>query len=52
MTFKIYDISGDEKIFNPFMRVHDASLQNFAKSEDPIETMGYLRQQKDVFKAR
>lgn len=41
----------EEKQFNPFMRVHDPSVQSHAKQTDPIETMKSLRTEKDSFKA-
>lgn len=40
----------EEKQINPFMRVHSDSVQKFAKSSDPIETMSVLRKIKDTFK--
>jgi hydroxyacylglutathione hydrolase len=41
----------EEKEFNPFMRVHEPSVQSHAKQTDPIETMKSLRTEKDSFKA-
>lgn len=40
----------EEKQINPFMRVHESSVQQFAKSSDPIETMSIIRKIKDSFK--
>lgn len=41
----------DEKLINPFMRVHSASVQKFANAlDDPIKTMTFIRQVKDSFK--
>lgn len=41
----------DEKLINPFMRVHTESVQKFANSlGDPIATMTFIRQVKDSFK--
>lgn len=40
----------EEKQINPFMRVCLESVQIFAKSSDPIETMGIIRKIKDSFK--
>lgn len=40
----------EEKLINPFMRVHAPTVQAFAKSSDPIETMGFIRKIKDDFK--
>lgn len=40
----------EEKLINPFMRVHESSVQQFAKSSDPIETMSIIRKIKDSFK--
>lgn len=42
---------GEEKEINPFMRVHTKPLQWRADSEDPIKTMGYIRSEKDNFRA-
>lgn len=42
----------EEKKINPFMRVHEASVQNHAKKSAPVETMGALRSEKDNFKAK
>ncbi|XP_023307988.2 hydroxyacylglutathione hydrolase, mitochondrial isoform X2 [Lucilia cuprina] len=41
----------EEKSWNPFMRVHEASVQKHANESDPIRTMGSLRKEKDNFKA-
>lgn len=41
----------EEKKFNPFMRVHEQSVQAHTKKSDPIETMKSLRTEKDSFKA-
>lgn len=40
----------EEKATNPFMRVHEDSVQKHAKQTDPIKTMGALRKEKDNFK--
>ncbi|KAL0279631.1 UNVERIFIED_CONTAM: hypothetical protein PYX00_001144 [Menopon gallinae] len=40
---------GDEKLFNPFMRVHMESVQNHAKMSNAVATMGFIRQEKDNF---
>lgn len=40
----------EEKQINPFMRVGCDSVQQFAKSNDPIETMSIIRKTKDTFK--
>lgn len=40
----------EEKLINPFMRVHESAVQSFAKSSDPIETMTIIRKIKDSFK--
>lgn len=39
-----------EKKYNPFMRVNEASVQRHASASDPISTMAYLRREKDHFK--
>ncbi|XP_011173222.1 hydroxyacylglutathione hydrolase, mitochondrial isoform X2 [Solenopsis invicta] len=41
----------DEKLTNPFMRVHEPSVMKHAQQNDPIQTMSYLRREKDNFKA-
>lgn len=41
---------GDEKKFNPFMRVSVGSVQNHANCKDPINTMQTIRKEKDNFK--
>ena len=46
---------GEEKSYNPFMRVGEASVQGHTKTEgagDAIATMAALRQEKDGFKAK
>uniref|UniRef100_A0A1A9V579 hydroxyacylglutathione hydrolase n=1 Tax=Glossina austeni TaxID=7395 RepID=A0A1A9V579_GLOAU len=40
-----------EKSWNPFMRVHEPSVQKHAQQTDPVRTMGSLRKEKDNFKA-
>ncbi|XP_017841014.2 hydroxyacylglutathione hydrolase, mitochondrial isoform X2 [Drosophila busckii] len=43
---------GEEKSWNPFMRVHESIVQQHAGGEtNPIDTMGKLRKEKDNFKA-
>ncbi|KAH8300480.1 hypothetical protein KR018_008491 [Drosophila ironensis] len=47
---------GEEKAWNPFMRVHVAAVQQHAAGNatdpiDPISVMGKLRREKDTFKA-
>lgn len=39
----------DEKLTNPFMRVHEPSVMKHAQQTDPIQTMSYLRREKDNF---
>lgn len=41
----------DEKLTNPFMRVHESSVMKHAQQNDPVQTMSYLRREKDNFKA-
>lgn len=41
----------DEKLTNPFMRVHEPSVMKHAQQNDPVQTMSYLRREKDNFKA-
>ncbi|XP_076664199.1 transmembrane protein 104 isoform X2 [Andrena cerasifolii] len=42
---------GEEKLTNPFMRVHEQTVMDYAKQTDPIQTMAFLRRNKDTFKA-
>uniref|UniRef100_A0A1L8E5L7 hydroxyacylglutathione hydrolase n=2 Tax=Nyssomyia neivai TaxID=330878 RepID=A0A1L8E5L7_9DIPT len=42
---------GEEKTFNPFMRVNEKSVQGHAGASDGVTTMGFLRREKDSFKA-
>ncbi|KAH8405266.1 hypothetical protein KR222_001012 [Zaprionus bogoriensis] len=44
---------GEEKSWNPFMRVHEPIVQRHAggEADNPISTMGLLRKEKDNFKA-
>ncbi|KAL6423161.1 hypothetical protein ACFW04_010086 [Cataglyphis niger] len=41
----------DEKLTNPFMRVHEPTVMKHAQQNNPIQTMSYLRREKDNFKA-
>ncbi|XP_033333600.1 hydroxyacylglutathione hydrolase, mitochondrial isoform X5 [Megalopta genalis] len=41
----------EEKLTNPFMRVHEQSVMDHAKQIDPIKTMASLRREKNSFKA-
>lgn len=41
----------DEKLTNPFMRVHEASVMEHTKQQNPVQTMSFLRCEKDNFKA-
>ncbi|GFR24108.1 hydroxyacylglutathione hydrolase, mitochondrial [Trichonephila clavata] len=43
---------GDEKTFNPFMRVKEPSVQKHAGSTDPVAVMNFLRNEKNHFSAR
>ncbi|XP_067647846.1 hydroxyacylglutathione hydrolase, mitochondrial-like isoform X2 [Eurosta solidaginis] len=42
---------GEEKSWNPFMRVREPSVQQHAGAKDPVKCMGNLRKEKDNFKA-
>jgi hydroxyacylglutathione hydrolase len=42
---------GDEKKFNPFMRVNEPSIQETTGQKVPVEVMAELRRRKDAFKA-
>ncbi|XP_014487228.1 PREDICTED: hydroxyacylglutathione hydrolase, mitochondrial isoform X2 [Dinoponera quadriceps] len=39
----------NEKLTNPFMRVHEQSVMKYAQQDDPIKTMSHLRRKKDNF---
>ncbi|CAI4232211.1 unnamed protein product [Auanema sp. JU1783] len=41
---------GEEKLINPFMRLHSAQIQALAKTQNYIEVMHYLREAKNSFK--
>ncbi|XP_066592514.1 uncharacterized protein [Prorops nasuta] len=41
----------EEKLTNPFMRVHEQTVMDHTKQCDPIATMAFLRNEKDNFKA-
>ncbi|KAL9957554.1 hypothetical protein ACROYT_G039196 [Oculina patagonica] len=43
---------GDEFKFNPFMRVQEESVKKYAEKTDPVDVMGFLRRDKDMFKAK
>ena len=41
---------GDEKKFNPFMRVCNDSLKEHTKENDPVKILAAIRREKDSFK--
>lgn len=41
----------EEKKINPFMRVNESDVQSHAGLSDGVETMAYIRTEKDSFKA-
>nr|XP_002130731.1 hydroxyacylglutathione hydrolase, mitochondrial-like [Ciona intestinalis] len=41
----------EEMLYNPFMRVENEELQKRCKTSTPVETMKFLRNEKDHFKA-
>lgn len=41
---------GQEKMYNPFLRVNEQALQIFAGKNDPVETLATLRELKDAFR--
>ena len=43
---------GTEKLLNPFMRVREASIHSHTGSTDAIQSMAFLRQEKNQFKAK
>lgn len=42
---------GEEKIYNPFMRVMMGEIQSHAGTSSPVTTMQYIRREKDGFTA-
>lgn len=42
----------EEKTFNPFMRVHEASVQKHTGAQDPVKVMENLRNEKNNFSKR
>lgn len=44
-------VTGEEKKINPFMRVNYDSVKGYAKADDAVKTMTFVRKQKDSFKA-
>ncbi|GLH04101.1 uncharacterized protein GBIM_09883 [Gryllus bimaculatus] len=42
---------GEEKLFNPFMRVIEPSILKHANTQDSIKAMEFVRREKDSFKA-
>lgn len=49
--FQVPSTIGEEKQFNPFMRVMMGAVQSHASCSDPVSTMQYIRREKDNFKA-
>lgn len=43
---------GEEKEINPFMRVHTASVRSHAGTDTDVDTMRFIRTEKDSFKAK
>lgn len=41
----------EEKLYNPFMRVHEPTIMARAGSDSAVETMKFIRLEKDKFKA-
>ncbi|XP_046855123.1 hydroxyacylglutathione hydrolase, mitochondrial-like isoform X2 [Xenia sp. Carnegie-2017] len=41
---------GEEKQYNPFMRVREASIHEFCGTSNPVNAMGILREKKNKFK--
>lgn len=41
---------GEEKLFNPFMRVCEPTVKAHTQKCDPIDVMASLRSEKDSFK--
>jgi len=43
---------GEEFKYNPFMRVREESVKKYAGKSDPVDVMGHLRHDKDMFRAK
>nr|CAB3251763.1 hydroxyacylglutathione hydrolase, mitochondrial-like [Phallusia mammillata] len=43
---------GEELLYNPFMRVNDLTIQKRCGTKNGIETMGFLRNEKNTFKPK
>lgn len=44
-------VPAEEKLTNPFMRVDQPSVQKHANLGEAVATMGFIRKEKDSFKA-
>jgi len=50
--FTVPSTIGDEKSTNPFMRVGESALQKHSGTQDPVQVMKFLRDEKNNFKAK
>lgn len=50
LIFQVPSTIGEEKLYNPFMRVTELAVQNHTGKNDPIDTMKAIRLEKDTFK--
>lgn len=51
-TITVPSTIAQEKMYNPFLRVNEQSLQMFAGKTDPVETLATLRELKDQFRQK
>ena len=47
----LFDISGEEKEINPFMRVSQPDVRKLSEKDNDIDAMTFVRALKDNFKA-
>lgn len=48
--FQVPSTIGEEKLYNPFMRVEVPAIMKHAGQSTAVETMHFIRQEKDNFK--
>ncbi|CAD5216765.1 unnamed protein product [Bursaphelenchus okinawaensis] len=41
---------GDEKLYNPFLRVNETSVKEYCQAEDPVQVLDKLRSKKNNFR--
>ncbi|CAD5222206.1 unnamed protein product [Bursaphelenchus xylophilus] len=48
--YSVPSLWGDEKLYNPFLRVDQQSVKEYCQAEDPIEVLDKLRAKKNNFR--